>query len=82
MILQSDIEYLNYHLTTVRDVELVTGLQFFTNVYEQAALQYRTVQPLTIWPLQSPPEAPVHSMLSERMGKADTFSADDDTQPL
>lgn len=47
--LMSNSEYLNYHLANVRDVELLTGLHFFRNEY--AALEYRTMQPLTAWPL-------------------------------
>lgn len=74
--LMSDSEYLNYHLANVRDVELLTGLQFFRNVYSQAALEYRTMQPLTAWPL--PPSQDTHllSLLSDRMGKADSFAAE------
>lgn len=76
----SDAEYLNYHLTTVRDVELLTGLQFFKSVYEQESIQYRTMQPLSIWPVPPPTEDPIVSQLSDRRGKADSLSADDDTQ--
>lgn len=74
---QSDSEYLNYHLTNVRDVELLTGLHFFKSLPGQVALEYRTSQTLEIWPF---PEAPILSLLSDRMGKADSFAADDNTQ--
>lgn len=75
--LMSDSEYLNYHLTNVRDVELLTGLHFFKSLPGQVALEYRTSQTLEIWPF---PEAPILSLLSDRMGKADSFAADDNTQ--
>ncbi|MPC30884.1 hypothetical protein E2C01_024156 [Portunus trituberculatus] len=74
--LMSDSEYLNYHLANVRDVELLTGLHFFRNVYNHAALEYRTMQPLTTWPLPPSWDAPLLSLLSDRMGKADSFAAE------
>lgn len=79
---QNDTEYLNYHLTTVRDVELLTNLQFFSNIYEEASVEIRTDQPLAIWSISPPAETPSRSLLNERMGKADPLAADDDTQPL
>lgn len=66
-ILQSDMEYLEYHLTTVRDVELLTGVRFFRNMYTLDSLKHRTYQPLRIWPL--PASAQVTH--KQRIGKAE-----------
>ncbi|XP_071546303.1 venom phosphodiesterase 2-like [Panulirus ornatus] len=66
----SDVEYLQYHLTTIRDVELLTGLRFFRNMYVQDSLRHRTYQPIRIWPLSSSEQSPSHR-LNQRIGKAE-----------
>ncbi|XP_045599499.2 venom phosphodiesterase 2 [Procambarus clarkii] len=70
--LMSDMEYLQYHLTTVRDVELLTGLRFFRNKYVRDGLKYRTYQPISIWPLPSPELSTGHR-LTQRIGKTEDF---------
>ncbi|KAG7154958.1 Ectonucleotide pyrophosphatase/phosphodiesterase family member 2-like [Homarus americanus] len=68
--LMSDEEYLQYHLTTIRDVELLTGLRFFRNMYLPDALKHKTYQPLHIWPLS--PSGPSPGLtLSQRIGKSE-----------
>ncbi|XP_076060627.1 venom phosphodiesterase 2-like isoform X2 [Oratosquilla oratoria] len=44
-----DTQYLLYHMTTVRDIELLTGLRFFRNLFFQDSARLRSRLPLEIW---------------------------------
>lgn len=68
--LMNDTEYLQYHLTTVRDVELLTGLRFFRSKYVRDSLTYRTWQHIHIWPLPLR-ENTAGQKLGQRVGKAE-----------
>ena len=54
ILLQSDEEYLRYHMTSVKDIELLTGIKFFKNIALHESIQLTTQQPLSVWQFRDP----------------------------
>lgn len=75
--LQSDMEYLQYHLTTLKDIELLTGLRFFRNVYIRDRVVIQTVQPTAVWDL--PAERATTRKVNNRIGKSDHIPVEEVT---
>lgn len=75
--LQSDMEYLQYHLTTLKDIELLTGLRFFRNIYIRDRVVIQTVQPTAVWDL--PAERATTRKVNNRIGKSDHIPVEEVT---
>lgn len=75
VLLQSDMEYLQYHLTTVKDIELLTGLRFFRNVYIRDRVMLQTVQATAVWDL--PAERASTRKVNNRIGKSDNIPVEE-----
>lgn len=71
----SDMEYLQYHLTTVKDIELLTGLRFFRNVYIRDRVMLQTVQATAVWDL--PAERASTRKVNNRIGKSDNIPVEE-----
>ncbi|XP_047491362.1 venom phosphodiesterase-like [Penaeus chinensis] len=71
----SDMEYLHYHLTTVKDIELLTGLRFFRNVNIRDRVILKTVQPTAVWDL--PAERATTRKVNNRNGKSENIPVEE-----
>lgn len=70
----TDSEYLHYHLTNVKDIELLTGLRFFrsTNLNVTDSLRLRTMQPIKLWPFSKSSSDSSGNKFSHRTGKSES----------
>ncbi|XP_063609085.1 venom phosphodiesterase-like, partial [Penaeus indicus] len=67
----NDMEYLQYHLTNLKDIELLTGLQFFRNINIHDRVILQTFQPTAVWDL--PAERAATRTVNNRNGKSENI---------